>query len=105
MESTKNALLRMTRRHLLGGAASGIGATALASLLNPRMFAAGGLAGLPHFAPKAKRIIFLHQSGAPSQMELFDYKPALDKYHGSELPDSVRRGQRITGMTSGQESF
>jgi hypothetical protein len=88
----------ITRRHFLGS-------TALASLLNPKLFATGGLNGLPHFAPKAKRIIFLHQSGGPSQMDLFDYKPALNKLQGSELPDSIRRGQRITGMTSGQSSF
>jgi hypothetical protein len=73
--------------------------------LNPKLFATGGLTGLPHFASKAKRIIFLHQSGGPSQMDLFDYKPALNKLQGSELPDSIRRGQRITGMTSGQSSF
>ena len=90
----------------------GIGIPALASLLSREGFTAepvdpktGGLPGLPHFAPKAKRVIFLHQSGAPSQMELFDYKPKLQKLHGTELPDSVRRGQRITGMTSGQSSF
>ena len=65
----------------------------------------GGLPGLPHFPPKAKRVIFLHQSGGPSQMDLFDYKPKLEKLAGSELPDSVRMGQRITGMTSGQSSF
>ena len=65
----------------------------------------GGLVGLPHFPPKVKRVIFLHQSGAPSQMELFDYKPNLVKSQGIELPDSVRKGQRITGMTSGQSSF
>ncbi|MFN0165816.1 MAG: DUF1501 domain-containing protein [Bryobacteraceae bacterium] len=105
--------LRLTRRHLLSQAGTGIGGIALASLLNPSLFGAradrdpktGGLAGLPHFAPKAKRVIFLHQSGGPSQIDLFDYKPQLEKLHGTELPDSVRRGQRITGMTSGQESF
>jgi hypothetical protein len=63
------------------------------------------LPDLPHFAPKAKSVIFLHQSGAPSQIELFDYKPKLRKYHGTELPDSIRKGQRITGMTSGQSSL
>ena len=57
---------------------------------------------MPHFRPKAKRVIFLHQSGGPSQMDLFDYKPSLSKRHGTELPDSIRMGQRITGMTSGQ---
>lgn len=92
---------------------SGLSAAALLSLLNPSLFGAraerdpktGGLAGLPHFAPKAKRVIFLHQSGGPSQIDTFDYKPQLSKLHGTELPDSVRRGQRITGMTSGQDSF
>ena len=64
--------------------------------------AAPGLNGLPHFAPTAKRVIFLHQSGGPSQMDLFDYKPDLQKRRGAELPGSVRMGQRITGMTSGQ---
>ncbi|MFB3922121.1 MAG: DUF1501 domain-containing protein [Terriglobia bacterium] len=108
--------LSMTRRTFFSRASTGIGIAALASLLNPNLFAGdtefnpprsgtGGLAGLPHFAPKAKRVIFLHQSGAPSQIELFDYKPALDKFHNTELPGSVRMGQRITGMTSGQESF
>ena len=60
---------------------------------------------LPHFAPKAKRVIYLFQSGGPSHLELLDYKPKLAKFHGSELPDSIRRGQRLTGMTSGQKSF
>src|SRR5437763_13738656 len=101
----------ITRRHFFSRTSTGIGIAALGSLLTQDGFAApeppatGGLPGLPHFAPKAKRVIFLHQSGAPSQMELFDYKPKLQKLHGTELPDSVRRGQRITGMTSGQSSF
>lgn len=105
--------LAITRRHFFGLSATGIGTAALASLLPRDLLAdttqidakTGGLVGLPHFAPKAKRVIFLHQSGAPSQVELFDYKPSLKKLHGTELPDSIRRGQRITGMTSGQESF
>jgi len=63
------------------------------------------LPDLPHFAPTAKRIIYLHQSGAPSQIDLFDYKPKLSALSGSELPDSIRQGQRITGMTSGQNSL
>jgi len=66
---------------------------------------AGGLPGLPHFAPRAKRVIYLFQSGAPSQYETFDYKPELDRLAKTELPDSVRMGQRLTGMTSGQASF
>jgi len=102
--------LALTRRHFFGLASTGIGTTALASLVTPSAFAAdasanGGLAGLPHFAPKAKRVIFLHQSGGPSQIDLFDYKPVLKKHQGTELPSSVRMGQRITGMTSGQSSL
>ena len=65
----------------------------------------GGLPGFPHFTPKARRVISLFQSGAPSQIDLFDYKPKLKELHKSELPDSVRRGQRLTTMTSGQSSF
>ena len=67
--------------------------------------AAGGLPGLPHFAPTAKRVIYLFQSGAPSQMDLFDYKPRLTDLAKTELPESVRMGQRLTGMSSGQASF
>jgi len=103
----------LTRRHFFGRTATGIGAAALASLLNPRLFSASldrdpkthSLIGLPHFAPKAKRVIFLHQSGGPAQIDLFDYKPQLHTRQGTELPDSVRMGQRITGMTSGQSSL
>ena len=81
--------------------------------MNPPLFAnepqaeakTGGLAGLPHFPPKARHVIFLHQSGGPSQIDLFDYKPQLKKFQGTDLPDSVRMGQRITGMTSGQTSL
>src|SRR5690349_4363385 len=111
---TREFKLAMTRRQLFGRTARGIGVAALASLLGPDGLLGaetgidpktGGLLGLPHFAPKAKRVIFLHQSGAPSQIELFDYKPKLRELHGTELPDSVRKGQRITGMTSGQSSF
>ena len=65
----------------------------------------GGLPELPHFAPKAKRVIYLFQSGGPSQIDLFDYKPRLEQLHGMELPDSVRQGQRLTGMTASQKSF
>ncbi len=94
--------LTSTRRHFFGKAAAGIGIPALASMLQAEN---GGLAGLPHFAAKAKRVIYLHQSGGPSQLDLFDYKPGLNKTHGIELPSSVRNGQRITGMTSGQSTF
>src|SRR6266849_5905480 len=105
----------MTRRQFFRRSTAGIaiGIPALAALLTNDGFAAdtandaktGGLVGLPHFAPKAKRVIFLHQSGAPSQIELFDHKPNLGKWQGTDLPDSVRMGQRITGMTSGQSSL
>ena len=65
----------------------------------------GGLSGFPNFLPKAKRVIYLFQSGAPSQIELFDYKPKINDVRGTELPDSIRKGQRLTGMTSAQSSF
>ncbi len=107
MNWTREMHLLETRRQFFGRSAKGIGVAALASLVGKDAAAAptGGLPGLPHFAAKAKRVIWLHQSGGPSQLDLFDYKPQLKKYHGSELPGSVRMGQRITGMTSGQASF
>jgi len=74
-----------TRRHFFRQSAVGLGLPALASLLQADN---GGLAGLPHFPPTAKRVIYLHQSGAPSQIDLFDYKPGLNKTHGIELPAS-----------------
>src|SRR5882672_10966148 len=104
--------LHLTRRHFFSRGAAGVGIAALASLLNHDLRAAedgppatGGLPGLPHFPPKAKRVIYLFQSGAPSQMELFDYKPRLAEFRGTELPDSIRMGQRLTGMTSTQSTF
>ena len=104
--------LHLTRRQLFGLTARGIGAAALGSLLSPELLAAsalqdardpktGGLGTLPHFAPKAKRVIFLHQSGGPSQLETFDYKPGLAKFQGTQIPDSIRQGQRVT-QTMGQ---
>src|SRR5437868_87177 len=101
----------LTRRTFLQRSASGIGLAALAALLGERLAAApapssiGGLPGFPNFAPKAKRIIYLFQSGAPSQMDLFDPKPDLTKRRGEDLPDSIRKGQRLTTMTSGQKKF
>jgi uncharacterized protein (DUF1501 family) len=108
-----NLPLLLTRRQLFGRTATGVGTAALASLLNPSLFAApsaaaggGGVGALPvHFAPKAKRVIYLFMSGGPSHIDLFDHKPQLAKLHGTELPGSVRMGQRITGMTSGQKAF
>jgi len=112
--------LMMNRRHFFSRASTGIGAAVLASLLRDDLLAqdtpnglapsqpstaTGGLPGLPHFKPKAKRVIYLFQSGAPSQMDLFDYKPKLDDFQGKDLPDSIRKGQRLTGMTATQSSF
>src|SRR6266498_3719735 len=95
----------MNRRTFLSRSAAGLGLAALAELFGEEALAqnpkSSGLPGLPHYKPKAKRIIYLFQSGAPSQMELFDYKPLLEKQRGQDLPDSVRNGQRLTGMTSG----
>jgi hypothetical protein len=85
---------------------SGLGVAALATLFSRELAASsGGLAGLPHFPPRARRVISLFQSGAPSQLDLFDPKPGLLDRRGSELPDSIRNGQRLTGMTSTQASF
>ncbi|WP_019988628.1 DUF1501 domain-containing protein [Rudanella lutea] len=97
----------MSRRTFLGQTGAGIGTLALASLLNPgtASAAAGPALGKPHFPPKVKRVIYLFQSGAPSQLELFDYKPRLETMWGQELPESVRKGQRLTGMTAGQSRF
>lgn len=98
---------QLTRRYFFGRAATGIGAAALASLLSRDLEASvsGGLAGLPHHKPTAKRVIFLFQSGGPSQMELFDYKPRLTEFQGSNLPESIRMGQRLTQMSATQTSF
>ena len=99
---------QLNRRVFLGGAGGGLGFAALASLLRPTAAAAGtpaAVGGFPNFPPKAKRIIYLFQSGAPSQMDLFDPKPQMEKHRGEDLPDSIRKGQRLTTMTSGQKSF
>ncbi|MFP6752183.1 MAG: DUF1501 domain-containing protein, partial [Pirellulaceae bacterium] len=98
----------ITRRHFFGRSAGGIGIAALATLLEGSLPAAPpaawpALPGLPHHPPRAKRVIFLHQSGAPSQLDLFDPKPQLDEWHGQEIPDSVRQQQRLTDMTANQD--
>lgn len=102
--------LNYNRRRFLSRLSLGVGSAALGSLLIPDLFGNGTSAdaittGLPHFAPRAKRVIYLFQNGAPSQLESFDYKPTLRAMTGQELPDSVRGGQRLTGMTANQESF
>jgi len=122
---------QINRRTFLRRSGGGLGMAALASLLNEKAFAVSagsamrspttapapsgaaasphhsvaGLPGLPHFPAKVKRVIYLFQSGAPSQMDLFDYKPTLNKLRGQDLPASIRNGQRLTGMTSGQKAF
>jgi hypothetical protein len=105
----------ITRRQLLGCAGAGVGAMALAHLFGGELPAAergagasgtgAGVAGFPNFAARAKRVIYLFQSGAPSQMDLFDPKPGLERLQGADLPDSIRMGQRLTGMTSRQDKF
>ena len=107
--------LTMSRRHFFNRCGVSLGTAALASMLSEDALAepaaqggssaTGGLPGVPHFAPKAKRVIYLFQSGGPSQLELFDYKPQLEKFRGQDLPESIRRGQRLTGMTAHQTHF
>ena len=99
----------MSRRGFLNSFGMGLGGIALGSLLEPGALlgsAVGrGMMGVPHFAPKAKRIIYLFQSGGPSQLDLFDPKPTLIEKHGTELPEEIRRGQRLTAMSGNQASL
>jgi hypothetical protein len=101
--------LHFNRRRFLKGLGFGIGGIALGSLLIPDLFSKSEeestVTGLPHFAPRARRIIYLFQNGAPSQLDLFDYKPLLNKMQGEDLPESIRNGQRLTGMTADQKKF
>ncbi|MFP6694426.1 MAG: DUF1501 domain-containing protein [Pirellulales bacterium] len=94
----------MTRRQFLDRFGMGIGSLALADLITSGATAATSTLN-PHHAPTAKRVIFLFQSGGPSQMDLYDYKPMLNQRHGEQLPDEVRRGQRLTGMSASQSSL
>ena len=113
MHPADKSVLMETRRQFFGQ-----GARASASPRSPRFSvtgqaahaanttpASGGLPGLPHFAPKAKRAIYLHMVGAPPQIDLFDYKPGMKDWYDKDLPDSIRQGQRLTTMTSGQSRF
>ena len=103
------------RRQFFQGAGLKLGGLALAQIAGQRALAAAktevngdvhpSLPGFPHFAPKAKRIIMLFNSGGPSHIDTFDYKPVMNDFHGEELPESVRDGQRLTTMTSGQKAF
>ncbi len=103
--------LNTNRRKFLSSLSIGLGSVALGSLLIPDLFKGTAateeefLAGVPHFAPKAKRVIYLFQNGAPSQLETFDYKPTLESMMGQDLPESIRNGQRLTGMTADQKTF
>ncbi len=108
----------LNRRAFLSKSSLGIGTAALSGLLGTSFLSScsnnidskvnfdnQNALSMLHFAPKAKRIIYLFQSGGPSQLELYDYKPLLHKLRGQELPESIRQGQRLTGMTSGQDNF
>src|SRR5262249_13563347 len=100
----------MNRRAMLARSAAGIGSVALTSILAQagaeepaiKRERIGGLSDLPHFAPKVKRVIYLLMPGAPSQVDTLDYKPNLEELRGTDLPDSVQMGQRLTTMTAGQ---
>jgi hypothetical protein len=105
MDPVREHLQTMTRRHFFRTGAMGLGTAALTSLMADRASASGGLQGLPHFAPKAKRAIYLFMNGGPAQMDLFDYKPRMGEYFDRDLPESIRMGQRLTTMTSGQSRF
>ncbi|MDG2324068.1 MAG: DUF1501 domain-containing protein [Akkermansiaceae bacterium] len=106
--------LTESRREFLLRSGNGLGAAALSTILNPGLIGStsaseggvyGGLPDLPHFPGKAKRVIYMFMAGGPSHIDLYDYKPIQRKLHGTELPDSVRQDQRLTGMSSGQNSF
>jgi uncharacterized protein (DUF1501 family) len=116
MNPIHERLQQISRRHFFKNTGLAAGRIALAGMMLPEIARAAGkitsgtrahppLAGLPHFAPKAKRLIYLFMNGGPSQMDLLDYKPGLTKIYDTDLPDSIRMGQRLTGMTSGQSRF
>src|SRR5690349_19314582 len=108
MSPLLEAKAHLTRRAFFSRSVTGIGTAALASLLNRDLFGAAlrhgvpGLPELPHFAPKAKRVIYLFQNGAPSHVDLFDYKPMLKQWHGKQIPDEVVGGKRFSTMTGNQ---
>jgi hypothetical protein len=112
MHPSDEAVRNETRRQFFARGARGLGVAALATMFGEELRAnptdklsAGGLPGLPHFAPKAKRAIYMHMVGAPPQMDLLDYKPVMREWYDKDLPDSVRQGQRLTTMSSGQSRF
>jgi hypothetical protein len=113
MHPSDESVLNETRRQFFARGARGLGVAALATMVGeeltagpaPNVESHGGLTGLPHFPPKAKRAIYLHMVGAPPQIELYDYKPQMASWFDKDLPDSIRQGQRLTTMTSGQTRF
>src|SRR5436190_1158921 len=106
MTIDQSTAIRLARRQFLSGASASLGTLALASLLDPSFAnAAPGAPGILNRSARAKKVIYLFQSGGPPQQDLFDYKPHLDRIHGEETPASVFNGQRLTGMTAGQSSF
>ena len=105
MDPFLESRLLINRRQFFGKATSGLGAAALGSMMGNSLLGQDSSNPFPNFAPKAKRVIYLFQSGAPSQMDLFDWKPNMKKQFDTELPESIIRGQRLTGMTSGQKRF
>ena len=109
-ELKKNINFELSRRRFLKRTSLGLGSMALSNLLNNNAVAApmsedNGILNGGHYPAKAKRVIYLFQSGGPSQIETFDYKPALKKWHGKEIPDSIKKTQRNSGMVAGQSSF
>lgn len=122
LASFQRAMQQQTRRHFFGQCGNAAGIAALAHLSPPgdlqaaetpasendrggRVGVSGGVPGIPHFPPRARNIIYLHMVGGPSQIDLFDYKPQMDRWYDQDLPESVRDGQRLTTMTSGQARF
>lgn len=111
MNPVEQRLQLENRRFFLGRSAGLLGAAGLTTLMSADGLAAestqpsNGLKGLPHFAPKAKRVIYLFFAGGPSHIDMYDYHPEMKELHGKELPEEIRQGQRLTGMTSGQKSF
>ena len=112
MHPSDETVRNETRRQFFQRGARGLGIAALATMLGEELRAnpslkqsVGGLPGLPHFAPKAKRAIYMHMVGAPPQMDLLDYKPVMSDWYDKNLPDSVRQGQRLTTMSAGQSRF
>ncbi|MCX7666898.1 MAG: DUF1501 domain-containing protein [Gemmataceae bacterium] len=112
MDLWKSLAAFQTRRELFSRSALGIGSAALASLLNSEVSAAPktqegvpGIAGLPHFKPRAKRVVYLFMNGAPPHLDTFDFKPEMEKHRGQEIPESIHKKQRLSTMTQGTKKL